>query len=166
MPGIYVDTSALGRVALREADAKVIRATLARFDPWHASELLKLEFRRLGRRENVEARVERILKLVTLAELTSEVLEQASRLDPPEVRSLDAIHLRTALDLHASGDITAVLSPGKSTRRDRRPRPASGIPGDVWAMRERASRLLVSTRCGARARLGVIEPRSSRGGLS
>lgn len=110
MPGIYVDTSALGRVVLREGDAPVIRAVLARFDPWYASELLKVELRRLGRREAVETRAERTLSLVTLSGLTSAVLEQAARLDPVNVRSLDAIHLATAINLHAAGDIAAVLT--------------------------------------------------------
>jgi uncharacterized protein with PIN domain len=35
--GLYVDTSALGRVVLGEPDAQTIRATLAQFDPWFAS---------------------------------------------------------------------------------------------------------------------------------
>ena len=110
MPGIYVDTSALGRAVLREADAPAIRAVLARFDPWYANELLKVELRRLGRREAVEARAERTLSLVTLSGLTSAVLEQAAQLDPVNVRSLDAIHLATAINLHAAGDIAAVLT--------------------------------------------------------
>lgn len=110
MPGTYVDTSALGRVVLLEPDAPVIRAALARFDPWYASELLKLELRRLGRREAVEARAEQALSLVSLSGLTSPVLEQAARLDPVNVRSLDAIHLATAINLHAVGDIASVLT--------------------------------------------------------
>lgn len=52
MAGIYVDTSALGRVALGEPDAALIRAPLAEFDPWRASELLVVELRRLGTRRD------------------------------------------------------------------------------------------------------------------
>ena len=110
MPGIYVDTSALGRVVLREDDAPLIRAVLARFDPWQASELLIVELRRLGRREGVEARAGRTLSLVTLAPLTTAVLEHAARLDPVNIRSLDAIHMATAMNLHTAGDIGAVLT--------------------------------------------------------
>lgn len=110
MAGIYVDTSALGRVVLGEADASVIRATLARFDPWCSSELLKVELRRLGRREHVDAGAARLLSLVTLSEVTGALLEETSRLDPVEVRSLDAIHLATAIDLRADGRISAVLT--------------------------------------------------------
>lgn len=110
MAGIYLDTSALGRVVLGEADAPVIRATLARFDPWCASELLMVELRRLGRREGVSNAAEQLLGLVTLTPVPRAVLEQASLIDPIEVRSLDAIHLATARDLHATHEIAAVLT--------------------------------------------------------
>ena len=110
MAGIYVDTSALGRVSLGEPDAQTIRATLAQFDPWFASELLVVELRRLGRREGVLPQAERTLAAVNLVPLTRALLERASRLDPIEVRSLDAIHLCTAVDLHNAGSIDAVLT--------------------------------------------------------
>lgn len=110
MPGIYLDTSALGRVVLGEADAPAIRTTLAQFDPWRASELLVVESRRLGRREGVSAAVEELLALVTLTAIPRSLLEQASLIDPIEVRSLDAIHLATAHDLHTAGEIAAVLT--------------------------------------------------------
>ena len=61
-------------MVLREGDAPLTRAVLARFDPWHASELLIVELRRLGRREGIEARAERTLSLATLASLTTTVL--------------------------------------------------------------------------------------------
>lgn len=110
MAGIYVDTSALGRVVLGEPDAQAIRARLAQFDPWLASELLVVELRRLGRRKGVLPQAERTLAAVNLVPLTRAMRERASRLDPVEVRSLDAIHLCTALDLHTAGSIGAVLT--------------------------------------------------------
>lgn len=110
MPGIYLDTSALGRVVLGEVDVPAIRAKLAQFDPWRASELLVIESRRLGRREGVSATVEEMLGLVKLTALPRMLLEEASLIDPIEVRSLDAIYLATARDLHAHGEIAAVLT--------------------------------------------------------
>ena len=53
---------------------------------------------------------ERTLAAVNLVPPTRALLERASRLDPIEVRSLDAIHLCTALDLHNAGSIAAVLT--------------------------------------------------------
>jgi uncharacterized protein len=110
VPGIYLDTSALGRVVLGEADAPAIRARLAEFDPWLSSELLVVESRRLGKREGVSPAVETMLALVTLTALPRTLLEEASLIDPIEVRSLDAIHLATAQGLHAAGKIAAVLT--------------------------------------------------------
>jgi uncharacterized protein with PIN domain len=54
MAGIYVDTSALGRVLLGEPDGELIRETLAQNDPWWSSALLFLELRHLARRKGVE----------------------------------------------------------------------------------------------------------------
>ena len=41
----------------------------------------------------------RLLEAVTLTQATAAVFEQAGRLDPASLRSLDAIHLCAALDL-------------------------------------------------------------------
>ena len=40
-----------------------------------------------------------VLDSVTLIEVTSALFAEAGRLDPPALRSLDAIHLAVALDL-------------------------------------------------------------------
>jgi uncharacterized protein with PIN domain len=81
VPGICLDTSALGRVVLGEADAPAIRARLAQFDPWRSSELLVVESRRLGKREGVSPAVEAMLALVTLTALPRTLLEEASLID-------------------------------------------------------------------------------------
>lgn len=110
MPGLYVDTSALGRVLLGEPDAEVIRETLARYDPWWSSALLLVELRRLARREGIEERGEELLSLVSTQRLDSSVLKRAAKLDPVEVRTLDAIHLDTAIQLRTRGAVDAVLT--------------------------------------------------------
>lgn len=110
MAGVYLDTSALGRVLLREPDAQVIRDTLAAYRPWWSSALLVVELRRLARREGLDEPVERLLERIRLVDVDRAALERASRLDPVEVRSLDAIHLDAAATLAARGDIAAVLT--------------------------------------------------------
>lgn len=110
MPGLYVDTSALGRVLLGEPDADLIRTTLARYDPWWSSALLLVELRRLARREGVDERAEELLSLVSTRRLDSSALKRAAKLDPVEVRSLDAIHLDAAIQLEKRGAINAVLT--------------------------------------------------------
>ncbi len=48
MAGIYLDTSAIGRVLLAEPDARAIREVLAEHDAWWSSELLVVELRRVA----------------------------------------------------------------------------------------------------------------------
>jgi uncharacterized protein len=110
MAGVYVETSALGRVLLGEPDAQVIRDTLAGYDAWWSSALLVVELRRLARREGFEEAAERVLGQVALVDVDRTVLERASRLDPVEVRSLDAIHLDAAVVLEGRGEVAAVLT--------------------------------------------------------
>ena len=82
MAGIYVDTSALGRVLLGEPDAGLIRETLARYDPWWSSALLLVELRRLARRQGVEQDGEELLSLVSTQRLDLPALRRSSNLDP------------------------------------------------------------------------------------
>jgi predicted nucleic acid-binding protein len=110
MAGLYVDTSALGRVLLAEPDAQAIRDLLARYDAWWSSELIIVELRRLGRREALEAASDNLLATISTANLDAATLQQASRIAPVEVRSLDAIHLAAALQLKAAGQIDTVLT--------------------------------------------------------
>jgi predicted nucleic acid-binding protein len=110
MPGLYVDTSALGRVLLTEPDATTIRSTLSRYDRWWSSALLVVELRRLAARAGRETAGEALLAEMELHPLDRSTLERASRLPPSEVRSLDAIHLEAAVALHNAGEIAAVLT--------------------------------------------------------
>lgn len=110
MSGVYVDTSALGRVLLGEPDAEAIVDALDRYAAWWSSTVLIVELRRLGRREGVEPAAELALGRTRLVDVDRAVLERASRLDPVEVRSLDAIHLDAAVTLAARGEIAAVLT--------------------------------------------------------
>lgn len=110
MAGIYVDTSALGRVLLAEPDAKAIHSVLDQHDDWWCSELLVVELRRFATREGLVDPAEKLLEEVELLGVDSDVLQRASRIDPSEVRSLDAIHLDAAVHLSEQGKIEAVLT--------------------------------------------------------
>jgi uncharacterized protein with PIN domain len=90
MAGLYVDTSALGRVLLAEPDAHAIRDTMARYESLWSSALLLVELRRLARREGVEEKAEELISTVSTRRLDSQSLTRASHLDPVEVRALDA----------------------------------------------------------------------------
>ena len=116
MAGLYVDTSSLGRILLEEPDAPLIQLELASYDaPW-SSELLYVELVRLGRRNDLEAAAERLLADVNLVPLDRDELRRAARLNPPEVRTLDAIHLEAAVQLRASGTVSTVLTHDRQLR--------------------------------------------------
>jgi len=110
MAGLYVDTSALGRILLAEPDAGAIRMTLSRYDAWWSSELVVVELRRLAAREDLLEPAEQLIAGLRLMALDRASLDRASRLDPLEVRTLDAIHLDAAVALRRDDEIAAVLT--------------------------------------------------------
>jgi uncharacterized protein len=66
------------------------------------SELSETELRRLALRADGEGAIplaERLIAQLTTIPLTITILRQAGVLPPPHLRSLDAIHLATALSL-------------------------------------------------------------------
>ena len=98
----YVDTSALVKLVVAESETAALRAWLE--EPGRelvASDLARTELMR-AIRSVVPDRVlqaREVLDAVTLLHVTPAVFEDAGRLDPCELRSLDAIHLAAALDL-------------------------------------------------------------------
>ena len=78
MAGLYLDTSALGRVLLAEPDAAAIRATLVRYDGWWSSGLLIVELRRLAAREGLQAIAEGMLRGVRTVPVDGAALERSS----------------------------------------------------------------------------------------
>jgi len=110
MAGLYIDTSALGRILLAEPDAAAIRTTLSRYDAWWSSELVLVELRRLAARENLLEAAEQLIAGLQLMTVDRASLDRASRLDPLEVRALDAIHLDAAVALSRGHGVAAVLT--------------------------------------------------------
>jgi predicted nucleic acid-binding protein len=110
MAGVYVDTSALGRLLLAEPEADAIRGVLAQQEAWWSSELLVVELRRLASREGLQSEAEEYLDAFRLVAIGSDALQRASRLEPMVVRSLDAIHLEAAVRLREGGEINGVVT--------------------------------------------------------
>ena len=103
MPGVaYVDSSALLKLAVRESETSPLEHAALDFEGLIASRLAALECRRVVRRlsnKRLQQAVEDALDAIYLVELTPAILELAARLDPPMLRSLDAIHLATAISI-------------------------------------------------------------------
>jgi len=108
--GIYVDTSALGRLLLREPDSEAILEVLRGFERWVASALLRVELMRLGLRRGLATEAVALLATIATLPLTEARLRAAEAVEPVAVATLDAIHLVTALELFEAGQIDTVLT--------------------------------------------------------
>ncbi|MDO8389052.1 MAG: type II toxin-antitoxin system VapC family toxin [Actinomycetota bacterium] len=98
----YVDTSALTKLVVAEPETKALRAWFAAADRQPvASDLTRTELLRAVRRaapgRMVHARA--VLDSLVLLQATTDTFEAAALLDPTLLRTLDAIHLATALTL-------------------------------------------------------------------
>jgi len=97
---VYLDSSAFVKLVVAEPETQALLAALAGVIRLTASEILEVEALRATRRGGGALEVAQAqLEGVRLLPLTTEVRAQASELEPPSLRSLDAIHLATALSL-------------------------------------------------------------------
>lgn len=99
---IYLDTSAFVKLAWQEPERNALRTFLAAHDVLRVSSaVLVIEARRVALRLDpaAHARVDLMLTRVGHVAITPTILEAASRLPESHLRSLDAIHLATALCL-------------------------------------------------------------------
>ena len=100
---IYLDTSAFVKLIRGERETSALEAFLRERPeaPLVSSALLVLETRRAVLRQAPDqlARADLLLTRIDQVDITRAVLEAASRLPDPALRSLDALHLATALQL-------------------------------------------------------------------
>ena len=104
----YLDTSAFVKAPLGERDARALAAAADEWGMRASSAILRVEATRAAARVGAPA-VEAVgaaLRRVVLVPVDDEVLDIAAHVADPGVRSLDAIHLATALSL---GDDLGVL---------------------------------------------------------
>jgi predicted nucleic acid-binding protein len=97
----YADSSALAKLLVAEPESEALVAHLGDASVV-SSELSETELRRVALRAGGERAIplaERLLAKVTTIPLTVAILREAGVLPPCELRSLDAIHLATALSL-------------------------------------------------------------------
>jgi uncharacterized protein len=109
--GVYLDTSALGRVMLDEPDSAAIGAALAAFDAVVSSRLLRIELHRLGLRTGItREEIETWLAGVALVPMEDATLSDAEAVSPATVATLDAIHLATALQLADKQHVASIMT--------------------------------------------------------
>lgn len=94
----YLDTSAVAKLVRPEAETLALRRWL-RGKAWILSDLHRTELRRAAARAGgrAPARAERLIAASDVLTLTPDVFDRAGALDPPALRSLDALHIAAAL---------------------------------------------------------------------
>lgn len=107
---LYADTSALAKLVLEEPEAPSLRSYLAAVGPVTTSAITATELVRAVRRVDpgLEAAANTVIDALTLADLDIGILTVAGTLAPPQMRTLDAIHVATALAL--GGELDAVVT--------------------------------------------------------
>jgi predicted nucleic acid-binding protein len=126
---LYLDTSALVKLVRVEQETAAFEQWLQERPavPWVASALVEIELPRAIRVADPAAliHVPGVLATIDLLKIDSTVRINAAEIDPPAVRSLDAIHLATALELAA--DLEALVT------YDKRLGEAAQSAGLTWA---------------------------------
>ena len=108
---LYLDSSALVKLVLPEAETGALLEALSDWPERISSALAGVEVlravRRAGAGKRVRERAERVIAGIGLVRVDGAVLSGAARLEPAELRTLDAIHLATALS--AGEDLGAMI---------------------------------------------------------
>lgn len=104
----YLDSSALIKLVIPEPESEALRADLARWERHASSALARTEVVRAAERVDRAARerARLVVRALTLIAVTDEILDRAAELEPPALRTLDAVHLASALAL---GDVLGPL---------------------------------------------------------
>jgi predicted nucleic acid-binding protein len=96
----YVEASALVKLAVREVETLELRAALASHEQVVSSDLSTVEVTRVAYRADGEAGIVRArvaLRNINSIPIDRRTIDVSSVLSPPSLRSLDAIHVATAL---------------------------------------------------------------------
>lgn len=104
----YLDSSAIVKLVVQEPESGALRRYLRRRQPLISSALARTEVLRalLPAGDEAVTRGRTVLQRIDLVRVNDRILSAAGVLRPPELRSLDAIHLATAAEL---GDELSVL---------------------------------------------------------
>lgn len=112
---LYLDSSAIVKLAVREPETAALEAELARWPLRATSSITTIEVSRATARAREHQRhvlpprdVAALLSTTVEMVLTDHVRRTASTLAPPELRALDAIHVASAVALGT--DLAAVIT--------------------------------------------------------
>jgi hypothetical protein len=97
----YVDSSALVKTVIEEPESGALMRWLGDKDRLTACDLVRVEVVRAVRVSDPAAvpRARQVVRTLTLVRLDDDLYESAAELDPPLLRTLDAIHLAAATSI-------------------------------------------------------------------
>jgi uncharacterized protein len=100
---LYLDSSALVKLVVAEPETPALLEFLAGWPHRVSSALARVEVlravKRTGAGSAVRRRASRVLSRVALVRIDDSVLAAAALVKPPELRTLDALHIATARSL-------------------------------------------------------------------
>ncbi len=98
---VYLDSSAIVKLAVRELESAALRRYLSRRRVLVSSALARAEVARaiLGLSQDVARRSDAVFTTLSLMRLSDRLLTAAGSLQPATLRTLDAIHIATALQI-------------------------------------------------------------------
>lgn len=100
---LYLDSSALVKLVLPEPETEALLELLKLWPERVSSSLARVEVlravRRAGEEDVVLRRAEEVVARIGLLQIDTRILSAAARLEPRELRTLDAVHLATALSV-------------------------------------------------------------------
>ena len=98
---LYLDSSAIVKLVVPEAETKALRELLRSWPERVSSLVARIAVERVARRIGAGTirRARTVLSRIPLVDLDEDVVQIAAALEPPELRTLDAIHLATAISL-------------------------------------------------------------------
>jgi uncharacterized protein len=97
----YLDASALVKLVIEEEETPALTAYLESRPLRVSSIVADVEIYRAARREDPgsASQAENVLELVNMIDLDRAILDLARTIDPPPLRTFDAIHVASALSL-------------------------------------------------------------------
>src|SRR6266498_3502814 len=98
---LYLDPSAIVKLVVPEPETKALRELLRSWPERVSSVVARIEVERVAQRIGGGAvrRARSVLARIALVDLDEPVVRVAAALQPPELRTLDAIHVATAISL-------------------------------------------------------------------
>jgi hypothetical protein len=98
---LYLDSSAIVKLVVPEPETKALRDLLRTWPERVSSVIARIEVERVARRigGGTVRRARTVLSRVALVELDDELVHAAAAVESTDLRTLDAIHVATALSL-------------------------------------------------------------------